>query len=234
MALGMGEMLGFKFVENFNHPYVSQSITDFWRRWHISLSSWVREYIFFPLEFQRRSVTILRQQTNIIAAFLVMGLWHGLTPNFILWALVHGLALALEMSFLGKALKRIWRPLRHVYTLAVVLLGWVFFRSNSLPYAFKFLQRLVGSGGDIIPQWFDKTRPLPIIDNSVWLAFGAGILFSLPVAPYIRKVLQERITHPGWRLFGQIVYDLLLMALFFLSVMAVTSAGFVGNIYGRF
>ncbi len=111
MAIGMGQMFGFRFVENFNYPYIARSISDFWRRWHISLSSWFRDYVFVPLEFaRRRSGGVFRQQTHILIVFLLTGLWHGVTLNFVLWGLVHGLAIALEMSGFGRWLKKSGRP----------------------------------------------------------------------------------------------------------------------------
>jgi len=234
MALGIGSMFGFNFIENFNFPYIAESVTDFWRRWHISLSSWVREYIFIPLEFNRRKTKFLRQQINIIIAFLVMGLWHGPTANFIIYGLVHGVALALEMSFLSRLLKRVWRPVRHLYTLAVVLLGWVFFRTQSLDYAFKFLGRLVGIGEPLTPLPFTMTRPLPIIDPSVWLAFGLGIIFSLPIMTKLDDWVNKKITEKNHRMVVKIGYDTLLLILFIFSVASISSATSVGNIYADF
>jgi len=234
MALGIGRMLGFSFVENFNYPYIAESVTDFWRRWHISLSSWVREYIFIPLEFKRRKEKFLRQQSNIIIAFLIMGLWHGPTINFVIYGLIHGLALALEMSFLSKLLNRVWRPLRHIYTLSIVLIGWVFFRTPSPDFAVKFLGRLVGFGGpvDVLP--FPLTRPLPIIDPSVWLAFFLGIFFCLPIAPWIMKWVNKFIPQNGFKSVIEITFDVILIGLFIFSMASISSATFVGNIYADF
>ena len=110
MAVGIGQIMGFKFVENFNYPYISRNITDFWRRWHISLSSWFRDYVFYPLEFMRAQIPIFHtQQVNIFIVFLLTGLWHGLTINYLIWGGIHGLALVFEMKFLKK-LKGTWVP----------------------------------------------------------------------------------------------------------------------------
>ncbi len=110
MAIGLGRMMGFRFVENFDYPYISKSIGEFWRRWHISLSSWFRDYVFLPLEFVRRKSKFFRQQTNILVVFLLTGLWHGFTLNYLLWGALHGLALASETTALNRWLKKAWIP----------------------------------------------------------------------------------------------------------------------------
>ena len=234
MAIGLGQILGFTLVENFDRPYTAQSLTDFWRRWHISLSSWVRDYIFIPLEFKRRRVKFARQQTNIIIAFLVMGLWHGLTWNFVLWGVINGVFLALEMTFLGKWLKKAWRPIRHIYTLCVVLLGWLFFRANSLTYGLRFFSRLFGAGSAVQVQPFVFTKPLPLLDNSVWLALITGILLSIP---YLGSFLKRFVENHAGRVSGTLLRagaDLLLVCLFILSIASLVNASVVGNIYGGF
>ena len=106
MAIGLGRMLGFRFPENFNYPYISTSITDFWRRWHITLSNWFREYVFYPLERRRREMPALSQSLNILIVFLLTGLWHGVTLPFILWGLLHGLALVVERGRFGAWLSK--------------------------------------------------------------------------------------------------------------------------------
>lgn len=247
MAIGLGGMLGFRFVENFNYPYISRSITEFWRRWHISLSSWFRDYVFYPLEFSRRRsgaaqtpsaaqrAGLFRQQTDILAVFLLTGLWHGVTINFVLWGLVHGLALALEMTIFGRWLKNAWKPLQHAYALLVILFGWVFFRSTTPEYAGLFLARLVGlgQGAGVVP--YSVTRPLPLIENSVWLALLLGILFSLPVLPALRAAW-KRFTgrYPLAAGAGLVGSDLLLLFLLVSSVAASVGSTFVASIYGGF
>lgn len=235
MAIGLGQMLGFTFMENFNYPYISRSIGEFWRRWHISLSSWFRDYVFIPLEFSRRRARFFRQQSNIILVFLLTGLWHGVTINFVLWGLVHGLALALEMTGFGRWLKKAWPPLQHGYALGVVLLGWVFFRSTSLDYAGQFLLRLVGLGPAVLPGAYSVTRPLPIIENSVWMALALGILFSMPVLPGLRRAWQ-RLAGGHALLAGSALVgaDLLLLTLLVSSVAATVGSTFVASIYGGF
>jgi alginate O-acetyltransferase complex protein AlgI len=236
MAIGLGQMLGFRFVENFNYPYLARSITDFWRRWHISLSSWFRDYVFVPLEFaRRRSGGAFRQQTHILIVFMLTGLWHGVTLNFVLWGLLHGLAIALEMSGFGRWLKKAWAPLQHVYALGVVLFGWVFFRSPTLAYAGQFFARLAGVQQGVTTLPFSQTQPLPIIENSVWLAFALGILFSVPLIPSLRgsfQQFQKRFPVVKWPIV--VSYDLILLVLLIASVSATVSANLVASIYGGF
>lgn len=235
MAIGLGQVFGFRFVENFNYPYISRSISEFWRRWHISLSSWFRDYVFYPLEFTRKRANRWRQALHIFIVFLLTGLWHGLTLNFIIWGIIHGLASALEMSGFGRFLKKQWAPIQHVYTLAVLLLGWVFFRSSSLDYAVGFLGRLFGWQENIFPLPFSVTRPLPIIDHSVWAALVFGIIFSLPVMPLIQRNWQ-RVSgkSAAAALAGRLGTDFLLLALLVFSVAFMVGYQYVANIYGNF
>ena len=236
MAIGLGQMLGFRFMENFNYPYISKSVAEFWRRWHISLSTWFREYVFYPLEFSRRKFKFLVQPLNILIVFLLVGLWHGLTLNFFIWGGVHGLALAVEATVLGKWLNKLWKPLQHIYTLALILVGWVFFRSASPAYAIAFFARLVGLGGAITPLPFSVTRPLPIIDPSVWLALGLGIIFSLPVVPWFRKLWDRIMAKDAvGQVVGWLGPDLLLLAFLILSFAAIVSrATVITSIYSKF
>jgi alginate O-acetyltransferase complex protein AlgI len=234
MAIGLGQMMGISLIENFNFPYIAESLSDFWRRWHISLSSWARDYIFTPLEFKRRHVKFARQQTHIIVAFLVIGLWHGLTPNYVVWGLLNGIFLALEMTFLAKVLKRSWKPFRHLYTLIVVLVTWVFFKSNTLTFAIKFLGRLIGIGDAIPLQPYSLSSPLPIIDNSVWLALVLGIIFSIPILPKFSKKIRTPSSNVVFHTIGYVVYDFLIVSLLILSIASLTSSSMVRNIYGGF
>ena len=125
MAIGLGKILGFHFRENFNYPYVADSITDFWRRWHISLSSWFREYVYFPLGGSRCSK--LKMFRNLMVVWLLTGFWHGASWNFVLWGIYYGVLLIIEKAFLGKWLEKLPAVLRHVYTIFFVLIGWWLF-----------------------------------------------------------------------------------------------------------
>ncbi|HEY9785132.1 MAG TPA: MBOAT family protein [Candidatus Obscuribacterales bacterium] len=142
MAIGLGKMLGFKFPENFNYPYTAQSIREFWQRWHMTLSAWFRDYVYIPLGGNRHGK--LRTAANLMTVFLLCGLWHGANWTFVVWGVFHGLFLALERTRFGEVLRTAWRPLRHAYTMLLVIVGWVFFRSQSLPKAIAYLGSMFG------------------------------------------------------------------------------------------
>ena len=154
MAIGLGRMFGFHFLENFNYPYVSQSVTEFWRRWHISLSSWFRDYVYIPLGGSRRSparnilnLAAVRKYVNVLIVFAVSGLWHGAAWTFVLWGAWFFLLLAGEKLLWGRGLARLPRVFRHGYTLLAVMISWVLFRSPSAAYAGAYFQAMLGLGG---------------------------------------------------------------------------------------
>ena len=233
MAIGVGRMMGLRFMENFNFPYISKSIGEFWRRWHISLSSWFRDFVFFPLE--RRRLKWIGQPVNILIVFVLTGLWHGIASNFVIWGLIHGLALVFETTFLGRKFRTLWTPLQHVYALGVILVSWVFFRSPTPHFALFFLRRLLGDvrGLKVLP--FDLTSPLPFIEPTFVLALLLGILFSLPVSQWLSN-LSKRI--PDDRLVlkfaVQAFSDLSLIFILVASIAATASSTFAPGIYGKF
>jgi alginate O-acetyltransferase complex protein AlgI len=142
MAIGLGRMFGFKFLENFRYPYISKSVQEFWRRWHISLSSWFKDYLYIPLGGNRGSP--IRTYFNLFTVFFLCGLWHGASWNFILWGMIHGLFLVIERIGLGKLLEHLWTPLRHIYLLFVIMVGWVFFKLDTFPEALEYLKAMAG------------------------------------------------------------------------------------------
>ena len=150
MAIGLGRIFGFPFPENFNYPYISQSITDFWRRWHITLSSWFREYVYIPLGGNRRGRA--RTYMNLFAVWTLTGLWHGATLNFTLWGLYFFLLISLEKAILGRVLERAPRMLRHAYSILFILCGWLIFAFDSSAVyltaesGVKYFLRLFGVG----------------------------------------------------------------------------------------
>lgn len=156
MAIGLGKMFGFDFMENFNYPYLSASIKEFWRRWHISLSTWFREYLYIPLGGNRKGEK--RTYINLFAVFLVTGLWHGAGLNFILWGAYYGVFIVAERLFLGDLLeKNRWKPVNHIYTMFVVMTGWMLFRMESLSEIKHMVKVLfLGQGGVYtIPMYVD-------------------------------------------------------------------------------
>lgn len=151
MAIGLGKIFGFSFPENFNYPYVSESITDFWRRWHITLSTWFREYVYIPLGGNRRGKG--RMYLNLFVVWSLTGIWHGAGGNFLLWGLYYFLILSIEKAFLLKYLEKLPRALRHVYALLLILFGWLIFASDGAPSSLTLTQALscvkimFGAGG---------------------------------------------------------------------------------------
>lgn len=150
MAIGLARMFGFEFLENFNYPYISQSISEFWRRWHISLGTWFRDYVYIPLGGNQ--VNFARGLLNLFIVWFLTGLWHGASWNFIFWGLYFGGFIMAERLFLDRWLKKAHRAFRHVYVLLIVVFGWVFFNSPDLPYAIDYMAVLLGLKGSLINQ----------------------------------------------------------------------------------
>lgn len=141
MAIGLAAMAGFRFEENFNRPYISKSIREFWRRWHISLSTWLRDYLYIPLGGSK-NISIYITYRNLLIVFLLCGIWHGANFTFIIWGLWHGLFICLERMGLDKKLQKLPHVFQHFYLIVIVLLGWVFFRSENIPYALEYFSAL--------------------------------------------------------------------------------------------
>ena len=175
MAIGLMRIFGFRVLENFNYPYISQSIREFWRRWHISLSNFFRDYLYIPLGGNRRGT--LRAYGNLIVVFLLCGLWHGANWTFIVWGVWHGVFLVLEHAGLGGALERAWRPLRHAYALAAVVGGWVLFRCDTLAHAGAYYAALGGSGAAT-----QALHPLAMyLDPLVAATLAVALIASMPL-----------------------------------------------------
>lgn len=231
IAIGLGEFIGITLPENFNYPYTAQSIGDFWRRWHITLSSWFREYVFYPLE--RRRTILNGQKTNLFIVFLLTGLWHGLTLNYLIWGGIHGLAIVLESGSSWQ--KTIWRPLRHISTLLVIMLGWIFFRSPTLKFAFAFIGRLAGNEKGVSLQAFSQTTPLPFIEPSFLILLAVAVLFSMPVVNVWVKIRQHLTNVNQLYLIPlQAFEDVVIIVLFLLSVGSLLSGAFHPSIYATF
>lgn len=172
MAIGIGHLLGFTYPVNFRRPYSARSITDFWRRWHISLSSWFRDYLYIPLGGNRYSAA--RTYFNLALVFFLCGLWHGAAWTFVIWGLWHGLLLVLERLGLGRFLDRLPRLLAQGYTLLAVMIGWVFFRAETVPYAAAFLRSMFG------------LREGTILDPHPWqMDFGPSAMTALAIGIFI-------------------------------------------------
>jgi alginate O-acetyltransferase complex protein AlgI len=254
MAIGLGRMFGFRFPENFRWPYIARSVQDFWRRWHISLSTWFRDYLYVPLGGNR--VPPARMYTNLVTVFFLCGLWHGASWNFVIWGLWHGTFLVLERLAPTKARKPEntndnQRSLEHprsfswfrgfvsswrrVYTLAVVMIGWIFFRADTLPGAIAFLKAMVGLSpalpAPLTVRWF--------LTTDVLLALAAGAIGSTPWLPALAARLERRHRDDrresvalAWPM--SLAGTVALTAVLVLSIMHVAARTYSPFIYFRF
>jgi alginate O-acetyltransferase complex protein AlgI len=253
MAIGLGRMFGFRFPENFRWPYIATSVQGFWRRWHLSLSTWFRDYLYIPLGGNR--VSPARQYRNLVTVFFLCGLWHGASWNFVIWGLWHGVFLVVERVAGGRAARAIpnphpiahsqsirtpppeirhvpvisWPIWPHVYTMAVVMIGWVFFRAETLGGALSFLKALAGvtpSAPTPYTVWWYLTPEL-------WLALAAGAIGSTPWVPFLAARMTRDDRQPvSWPM--QLVNTAALAALLFASIVQLAARTYNPFIYFRF
>lgn len=187
MAIGLGKMFGFTFPENFDYPYISQSITEFWRRWHISLGTWFREYVYIPLGGNRCGKLALYR--NLFIVWFLTGLWHGASWNFVLWGLYFGLIIALEKAFLLEWLRPAPRFIRHAYALLLIMLGWVLFTSDNVSAGVQYLQALFGLCGR---GFFDQQAIYYFYTHAVLIVIA--LLASTPFGKNFKQRLLARST----------------------------------------
>lgn len=223
MAIGLGLMFGFEFKENFNYPYISQSIQEFWRRWHISLSSWFRDYLYIPLGGSRKGV--FNTYRNLVIVFLVTGLWHGASWNFIIWGVFHGMFLIFERIGLKNQLKKLPSFIAHFYLLIVVLIGWVFFKAETLDYALNYIGTMFGinAGSDYLP--------LLYFNNFTIIIFFLGICFSMPLRNKISHFIEKAI--PQTQMANNLKYVCYLV-LFGVTILELAGSSYNPFIYFRF
>ena len=224
MAIGLGEIFGFRFMENFNYPYISKSIREFWRRWHISLSTWFREYLYIPLGGNRKGN--IRTYINLLIVFFATGLWHGASFNFIIWGMIHGFFIVIERMFLGKYLaKRGLAIVSSIYTMFVVMVAWVFFRIETFNGAISYLKVLfkyrVGSRVNNINIY---------LNNEVILTIIIGILFCGIIQNIFKKLKNDIFLEDEIKTY-QIVILVILLSLCILSMVSGTYNPFI---YFRF
>lgn len=225
MAIGIGLMLGFKYKENFKFPYRSLSIQEFWRRWHISLSSWFRDYVYIPLGGSRKSTT--RTYCNLIIIFVLCGLWHGANYTFIAWGLFHGAFLVLERTSFGKLIQQLPNFFRHSYALLVVLVGWVFFRADNIHLALGFIKKM------FTPSNIDLSAVTSQMNGYVILAFLLGTVLSLGMNDYIKNYLKNSKNRQLIIYYKQIS---ILLGLFILaiSILPLSNNSYSPFLYFRF
>ncbi len=224
MAIGIARMLGFVFPENFNNPYTSQSITEFWRRWHITLSRWMRDYLYIPMGGSRVN-TSAKLYFNLWVVFLLSGLWHGAAWNFVAWGTYHGLFLIADRFFLLKFLNRIGKIPAIMLTFVICLVGWVFFRIADISMAFTFIGKMFAFNFSGINLYFDAKFRFVMM-----LAF----FFSFVNAFKIGVVLEKIFFANTFSIKAYYSMTLLSVALFILSIAYITSSGFNPFIYFRF
>lgn len=217
MAIGLGKMFGFQFLENFRYPYLASSPSDFWKRWHISLTTWFREYVYFPLGGNR--VPKWKWIRNILIVWLLTGIWHGAGWNFLLWGLYYGVWMLAERLFLGKWLEKLPGAVRHIYTMAVVLIGWALFAVEDMGRLGAYFSSLFGGGGWFSPA--DGYRLRTYLPTLVILAVG-----STPLMGKLWDRLGERTR--------AVLQPLLVLGALILCTASLVDAGYNPFLYFRF
>lgn len=230
MAIGLGKMFGFTFKENFRYPYGARSVQDFWRRWHISLSTWFKEYLYIPLGGNRKGKA--RTALNRIIVFFFTGLWHGANWTFVLWGLWHGLFLLLEEYL--PFLKKLPKVLGHIYTMLVVLLGFVVFRAETIGYGFGYIGRMFSFGS---PGSYDMSLALRQLTPWFIFIFVIAVIGCAPIRPLSDKIRQKLYADgsasTAWRIVSVALYCLAFAGLFF-CILRLSPSGYNPFIYFRF
>jgi alginate O-acetyltransferase complex protein AlgI len=224
MAVGLARIFGFKFPENFNYPYISRSIKEFWRRWHMSLSAWFRDYVYIPLGGNRTSLS--RQYLNLVLVFFLCGLWHGASWNFVIWGMFHGFFLVFERLEIGENfLNFLPKILQNFYAILIVMIGWVFFRSPDLTYALGFLQTMF-SDNEVAIISNEISRLMR--SHFVWMSAGLALLGFSPLVKNLALKLARK--NKIFAIFG----DLFLLAILLFATVRISAATHNPFIYFQF
>ena len=225
MAIGLGQMLGFKFLENFDYPYISKSITEFWRRWHISLGTWFREYVYIPLGGNRKG--LIRQIFNLLIVWFCTGFWHGASWNFLIWGGYYGVLLIIEKLFLLKVLKKIPAFFSHVYTLFFVVIGWVIFGFDDMTKGWEYLKGMFGFGG---LQLVDNMSLYLLLSNLVLILIL--IVASTPLPAKLGRKIMSMVQTKTWA--AMIIENVFIIAIFVVSVAFLVNSTYNPFLYFRF
>ena len=218
MAIGLGRMFGFKFLENFNYPYIARSITDFWRRWHISMSSWFRDYVYIPLGGNRTGK--FKQYRNLLVVWLLTGIWHGANWNFILWGLYYAVLLMAEKAFLGKVVRKLPVVFQHLYAMFLVLIGWVIFSMEDLGAMRLWLNAMFG-GAELV-----DAQAIFYLKN-----YGTCLLIGIAAAfPWWKRLQQKAQEHTV----GKAAQTVLWIVLFVMCLAFLVSDTYNPFLYFRF
>ena len=223
MAIGLAKMIGFKFPENFNNPYISTSITEFWRRWHISLGAWMKNYLYIPLGGNKVS-SKRRLYFNLWFVFLASGLWHGASWSFILWGAYHGSFLILEKSFLQKIYNKIGKLLSTIITFILIVIGWVFFRVDKVSDAFVFLKRMFAF----------NFKNMPSFDSEFYTFFLIAVFFAFFTYYKKGQLMHDSFYVGNYSINRHCVTSLIVIFLLVISISSITAFGFNPFIYFRF
>ena len=224
MAIGMGRMMGFKFPENFNNPYISQSVSEFWKRWHITLGSWMMNYLYIPLGGNRKGKR--RTYLNLWIVFFLSGLWHGAAWTFVAWGAFHGLFIVMDKMFWLKASQKIGKVPRVLITFLIVMIGWVLFRADTIGYAVHYVGAMFGANGSLPVLFVDQQFIMTLI-IAVFFSFFA--LAFPTIYSKLSTVLNSKLSTLNYILFGLIIIILLI-----LSASFILKGSFNPFIYFRF
>ena len=223
IARGTAQILGFDLLANFQRPYLADSVQDFWRRWHQSLSSWLRDYLYIPLGGNRCSA--VRNIVNLMIVWTFTGMWHGAAWNFIVWGVYYGVIIVMEKYVYGASLDELPKPVRHIYSLVVILIGWVFFFSPSIGYALRYLAAMFGGGAGIADKgaWF--------VLLSHWLLYLLAVLGSTRIGfSFIRALTEAWKSQRARTAASVIVY----FGMFFISIAYLVTGSYNPFLYFRF
>ena len=224
MAIGLGKMFGFHFLENFNYPYISKSITEFWRRWHISLSSWFKEYVYIPLGGNR--CKIAKQIRNILVVWMLTGIWHGANWNYVLWGCYYGALLLIEKLVLKKVLNRLPGIIQRIYTMFFVVFGWIIFKCEDMAYGISYLKAMFGGFGQGL--WNNET---------LYLLGNYAVLFVLAIlgSTMLPKKAAGVVLGGRKRTWAEnVIYIAFYAVIFFVSVAYLVDATYNPFLYFRF
>lgn len=224
MAIGLGKIFGFDYLENFNYPYISRSITEFWRRWHMSLSSWFKEYVYIPLGGNRKGLS--RQLINISIVWILTGLWHGASWNFVMWGVYYGIILIIEKLGLLKVLKKCPAVVGHIYSLILIVIGWVIFAVDDMGKVAAYLGMMLGSSQIFIDDAF-----VYFFESRIWLLI-ACVIGSTPLPKIVCSIIAEKLEDREV-LLGTIE-TVLFMGIFALSMAFLVSGSYNPFLYFRF
>ncbi|MCY6370090.1 MBOAT family O-acyltransferase [Clostridium ganghwense] len=227
MAIGLGKMFGFDFLENFNYPYISQSISEFWRRWHISLGSWFKDYVYIPLGGNR--VNKIKVYRNLFIVWFLTGLWHGASWNFVLWGLYFGVIIAIEKAWLLKFLDGIWRPIRYIYVIFLLLIGWILFVFENFSTGVDYLKVMFG------------IKQISLLNTQfiyyIYTHFILIIVLIIASTPFIKKshtALLKRLNSTQKMIYENIMIPVIYFVILFLSTAYLVDATYNPFLYFRF